>query len=110
VAKLADFMRFSKALELRSVSEQYGHWSSELVSQCNRRVAAELPTALNVYGAFTLSRQMFMAALTTIPHRTDSSGVVNLPLGVVGVYMAGESSRPIAGGGRPSDIERRRCE
>jgi hypothetical protein len=130
VAQLADFLRFSKALDLRYVLEQCGHWSSEVVSQNHRHVAAELLAALNVYCAFMLSRQMFMAGLATIPHRTDSSGSAQaerdtamqtvfialaalvrsgkLPLGVIGVYMAGESSRPIARGGRPSDIERRR--
>jgi hypothetical protein len=67
VTQLADFLRLSKAFDLRSVLEQCGHWPSELVSQYHRRVAAELPAALNVYGAFTLSRQMFMAGLATFP-------------------------------------------
>jgi hypothetical protein len=55
--------------------DRWGHGKTErLVSQNHRHVAAELLAALNVYCAFMLSRQMFMAGLSTMPHRTDSSG------------------------------------
>jgi hypothetical protein len=74
MTQLEDFLRFSKGFDSRFALGQCGHWPSELVSQYHRRVAAELPAPLNVYGAFTLSRQMFITGLATMPHRTNSSG------------------------------------
>ena len=64
VTQLADFLRFSKALALKFVLEQCGHWPSEFVSQCHSACCGGITRSIerlwrvyveqaNVYGFFT---------------------------------------------------------